>query len=109
MIDVYAPPTPRAEGFLGLAKSVLLSINAVGDLAPFTTDAVCRLRIDRLGGNATIEKFRINQVLTASFVGMIAAGGLAGLLSAQRGFSPIVTLVLVISGGSQVMSSTIGA
>src|SRR5690625_6209556 len=30
---------------------------------------------------------------------MIVAGGLAGLLSAQRGFSPIVTLALLISGG----------
>src|SRR5699024_1152266 len=44
------------------------------------------------------ERFRIDQVLSI-LVGMIVAGGLAGLLSAQRGFSPIVTLVLLISGG----------
>lgn len=97
LIDVYAPPTPRAEGFLGLAKSVLLT-STLWVTSRITTDATLRLRIDRLGGNATIEKFRINQVLSI-LVGMIAAGGLAGLLSAQRGFSPVVTLVLVISGG----------
>ncbi|RAF16762.1 type II secretion system F family protein, partial [Burkholderia multivorans] len=30
---------------------------------------------------------------------MIVGGGLAALIAAQRGFSPIVVIVLVISGG----------
>ncbi|WP_210602904.1 type II secretion system F family protein [Brevibacterium oceani] len=97
LVDIYAPPTPRAEGFWGLAKSWLVT-STLWVTSRITTDATLRLRIDRLGGNATIERFRINQVLSI-LVGMIAGGGLAGLLSAQRGFSPIVTLVLIISGG----------
>src|SRR5699024_8346782 len=97
LVDVYAPPTPRSQGFLGLTKSVLLT-STLWITSRITTDATLRQRIDRLGGNATIERFRIDQVLSI-LVGMIVAGGLAGLLSAQRGFSPIVTLVLVISGG----------
>ena len=97
LIDVYAPPTPRAQGFLGLTKAALLT-STLWVTSRITTDATLRLRIDRLGGNATIERFRINQVLSI-LVGMIAAGGLAGLLSAQRGFSPVVTFVLIISGG----------
>lgn len=97
LVDIYAPPTPRTEGFWGLVKSWLVS-STLWVTSRITTDATLRLRIDRLGGNATIERFRINQVLSI-LVGMIVAGGLAGALSAQRGFSPIVTLVLVISGG----------
>lgn len=97
LIDVYAPPTPRSEGFWGLLKSWLLA-STLWVTSRITTDATLRLRIDRLGGNATIERFRIHQVLSI-LIGMIAAGGLAGLLSAQRGFSPVVTLALIISGG----------
>ncbi|MGO0605807.1 type II secretion system F family protein [Brevibacterium linens] len=97
LIDIYAPPTPRADGFWGLAKSWLVT-STLWVTSRITTDATLRLRIDRLGGNATIERFRISQVLSI-LVGMIVAGGLAGALSAQRGFSPIVTVVLVISGG----------
>ena len=97
LVDIYAPPTPRTEGFWGLVKSWLVS-STLWVTSRITTDATLRLRIDRLGGNATIERFRINQVLSI-LVGMIVAGGLAGALSAQRGFSPIVTLVLVISSG----------
>ena len=97
LVDVYAPPTPRSQGLFGLTKSVLLT-STLWVTSRITTDATLRQRIDRLGGHATIERFRIDQVLSI-LVGMIVAGGLAGLLSAQRGFSPIVTLVLVISGG----------
>lgn len=97
LIDVYAPPTPRSEGVLGLVTTFLLR-STLWVTSRITTDATLRLRIDRLGGNATIERFRINQVLSI-LVGMIAAGCAAGLLSAQRGFSPVVTLVLIISGG----------
>ena len=97
LVDVYAPPTPRSQGFVGLTKSVLLT-STLWITSRITTDATLRQRIDRLGGTATLERFRIDQVLSI-LVGMIVAGGLAGLLSAQRGFSPIVTLVLVISGG----------
>jgi tight adherence protein C len=97
LVDVYAPPTPRSQGFVGLTKSALLT-STLWITSRITTDATLRQRIDRLGGNATLERFRIDQVLSI-LVGMIVAGGLAGLLSAQRGFSPIVTLVLLISGG----------
>ena len=97
LVDVYAPPTPRSHGFVGLTKSALLT-STLWITSRITTDATLRQRIDRLGGNATLERFRIDQVLSI-LVGMIVAGGLAGLLSAQRGFSPIVTLVLLISGG----------
>src|SRR5699024_6274706 len=97
LVDVYAPPTPRSQGFVGLTKSSLLT-STLWITSRITPDATLRQRIDRLGGNATLERFRIDQVLSI-LVGMIVAGGLAGLLSAQRGFSPIVTLVLVISGG----------
>ena len=97
LVDVYAPPTPRSQGFVGLTKSALLT-STLWITSRITTDATLRQRIDRHGGNATIERFRIDQVLSI-LVGMIVAGGLAGLLSAHRGFSPIVTLVLLISGG----------
>src|SRR5699024_1761213 len=83
LVDVYAPPTPRSQGFVGLTKSSLLT-STLWITSRITTDATLRQRIDRLGGNATLERFRIDQVLSI-LVGMIVAGGLAGLLSAQRG------------------------
>ncbi|WP_166973099.1 type II secretion system F family protein [Brevibacterium atlanticum] len=97
LIDIYAPPTPRTEGFWGLAKSWLVT-STLWVTSRITTDATLRQRIDRLGGNATVERFRIDQVLSI-LVGMIVGGGLAGLISTQRGFSPIVALILIISGG----------
>ncbi|MGO2862728.1 MAG: type II secretion system F family protein [Brevibacterium sp.] len=97
LIDIYAPPTPRSEGAWGLLRSMAVSA-ALWVTSRITTDATLSLRINRLGGNASIERFRINQVLSI-LVGMIAAGLVAGLLSAQRGFSPIVTVILIVSGG----------
>lgn len=97
LVDIYSPPTPRSEGLLGLLKSVTLSAT-LWITSRITTDATLNQRLNRLGGHASIERFRINQVLSI-LLGMIAAGCVAGLLSAQRGFSPIVTLVLVVSGG----------
>ncbi|MCD1285690.1 MULTISPECIES: type II secretion system F family protein [unclassified Brevibacterium] len=97
LIDIYAPPTPRSEGAWSLLRSMAVSA-ALWVTSRITTDATLSLRINRLGGNASIERFRINQVLSI-LVGMIAAGLVAGLLSAQRGFSPIVTVILIVSGG----------
>nr|WP_209044158.1 type II secretion system F family protein [Brevibacterium marinum] len=97
LVDVYAPPTPRAEGVVGLVKSVTMGAT-LWVTSRITTDATLSLRVNRLGGGASLERFRINQILSI-LAGMIAAGCVAGLLSAQRGFSPIVTVVLIISGG----------
>src|SRR5699024_10169507 len=97
LVARYAPPTPRSPGLVRLTKSSLLT-STLWITSLITTDAPLRQRIVRLSGNATLERFRIDQVLSI-LVGMIVAGGLAGLLSAQRGFSPFVTLVLLISGG----------
>ena len=97
LVDVYAPPTPRKEGVLGALRQAALTATT-WVTSRITTDATLNLRIGRLGGRATIERFRTNQILSI-LVGMIAGGGLAGLISAQRGFSPIVVIVLVVSGG----------
>lgn len=97
LVDVYAPPTPRKEGLLGALRQAALTATT-WVTSRITTDATLSLRIGRLGGRATIERFRTNQILSI-LVGMIAGGGLAGLISAQRGFSPIVVIVLVVSGG----------
>lgn len=97
LVDVYAPPTPRKEGLLGALRQAALTATT-WVTSRITTDATLNLRIGRLGGRATIERFRTNQILSI-LVGMIAGGGLAGLISAQRGFSPIVVIVLVVSGG----------
>ncbi|MCM1011734.1 MULTISPECIES: type II secretion system F family protein [unclassified Brevibacterium] len=97
LVDVYAPPTPRKEGLLGALRQAALTATT-WVTSRITTDATLNLRIGRLGGRATIERFRTNQILSI-LVGMIAGGGLAGLITAQRGFSAIVVIVLVISGG----------
>ncbi|MDN6380353.1 MAG: type II secretion system F family protein, partial [Brevibacterium aurantiacum] len=97
LVDIYAPPTPRTEGLLGLLKSATFGAT-MWVTSRITTDATLNLRINRLGGGASLERFRINQILSI-LAGMIAAGCVAGLLSAQRGFSPVVTIVLIISGG----------
>ena len=97
LVDIYSPPTPRTEGLLGLLKSTTFGAT-MWVTSRITTDATLSLRINRLGGGASLERFRINQILSI-LAGMIAAGCVAGLLSAQRGFSPVVTLVLIISGG----------
>src|SRR5699024_10385845 len=76
LVDVYAPPTPRSQGFVGLTKSSLLT-STLWITSRITTDATLRQRIDRLGGNATLERFRIDQVLSI-LVGMIVSGGIAG-------------------------------
>ncbi|WP_193095786.1 type II secretion system F family protein [Brevibacterium sp. FME17] len=97
LVDIYSPPTPRTEGLMGLLKSTTFGAT-MWVTSRITTDATLSLRINRLGGGASLERFRINQILSI-LAGMIAAGCVAGLLSAQRGFSPVVTLVLIISGG----------
>ncbi len=96
LIDIYAPPTPRREGLLGLLKSVSLGA-ALWITSRITTDATLSSRISRLGGRATVERFRVHQIL-GILLGMIAAGALAAAVSAYRGFSPVVALVLIVSG-----------
>lgn len=97
LVDVYAPPTPRREGLLGVLTSAAMTAT-VWITSRITTDATLNLRISRLGGRTSIERFRTNQILSI-LTGMIVGGGLAGLIATQRGFSPIVVIVLVISGG----------
>lgn len=97
LIDIYAPPTPRKEGLKGLLRSAALGAT-LWVTSRITTDATLTARISRLGGRASLERFRVIQTLSI-LAGMIGAGCLAAAVSASRGFSPLVTIVLVVTGG----------
>lgn len=97
LIDIYAPPTPRHDGLLGTVRALLLGA-ALWVTSRITTDSTLSVRINRLGGNQSVEKFRINQILSI-VAGLIVGGLFAALIASQRGFSPIVSVVLIISGG----------
>lgn len=92
---------------MGLLKSATFGAT-MWVTSRITTDATLNLRINRLGGGASLERFRINQILSI-LVGMIAAGCAAGLLSAQRGFSPWSPSSSSSAVASPDTSSTTGA
>lgn len=96
LIDIYAPPIPRRGGLHGMITSAALgSVHWIGSRV--TTDATLQLRVGRLGGRTSVERFRIAQMLSI-LGGTVIAGGLSGIIGVQRGFSPVLTAALVVTG-----------
>ncbi|RAG68264.1 type II secretion system F family protein, partial [Burkholderia multivorans] len=63
LVDIYAPPTPRREGLIGVLTSTAMTAS-VWITSRITTDATLSRRISRLGGRTSIERFRTNQILS---------------------------------------------
>lgn len=91
---MYALSAPDASGFRGMVESAFA--RAAGWLGErLTTDAGVRARLQRLGPNATAERFRMHQIawVACGFaVGILAAVGVTML----RGFHPFAVFALII-------------